>query len=263
MSDISTTTAIATRFEDRFNPEIEALNQGKLYDPFAFLGPHQVSEDEYQLKVFISGAQQVFYQDKNQQLRYQRIGTSDLFVLSLSAKQYNADYQLTIAYPFATVVEQDPYKFSSTLDANAVYLFNEGTLEQAQRHLGAHWTITDNVEGVRFTVWAPNAVSVSLIGNFNHWNTIRHPMRKHPGAGIWEIFIADIADSEHDNNYKFSIITENGARLEKADPFASSMQLPPQTASCVPTKAPSAVWQQAPAQACAQRAHRNAINPPI
>jgi len=263
MSNISTTPTITGRFEERFSHQIDALNQGTLDDPFAFLGPHQITSDKYELSAFIPGAQQVFYQDKNHQRRYQRVGTSDLFVLSLSKKQYNANYQLTIAYPFSTVVEQDPYKFASTLDPKAVYLFNEGTLEQAQRHLGAHWTIIDNVEGVRFTVWAPNANSVSLIGNFNHWNPTRHPMRKHLGAGIWEIFIADITDSDTDNNYKFSIITENGERLEKADPFASSMQLPPQTASCVPTKANSGAWQQSPAKAWAQRAERNAINAPI
>ena len=267
MSDISTTPTVTARFEERFSHQINELNQGKLYDPFAFLGAHQVSNDEYELRVFIPGAQQVYYQDKNHQRRYQRVGTSDLFILSLAKNQFNSDYKLAIAYPYSTVVEQDPYKFTSTLDQNAVYLFNEGTLEQAQRHLGAHWTITDNVEGVRFTVWAPNAKSVSLIGNFNHWNSTRHPMRKHLSAGIWEIFIADIVDKNGedaaDNNYKFSILTESGERLEKADPFASSMQLPPQTASCIPSKTVSAVWQQSPAKAWAQRAERNAINAPI
>jgi 1,4-alpha-glucan branching enzyme len=263
LTTASSTVKIEPNAETRFKNEINMLNQGRFYDPFAFLGPHKISKNEYELKVFIPGAQHVYYQDKNQQLRYQRVGNSDLFILNLSAKQYNANYKLTIAYPFSTVTEQDPYKFSSTLDQNAVYLFNEGTLEQAQRHLGAHWTITDNVEGIRFTVWAPNATSVSLIGNFNQWNSTRHPMRKHLSAGIWEIFIADIADSDEDNNYKFSIITESGERLEKADPFASSMQLRPQTASCVPTKETSATWQQSPAKAWTQRAERNAIDAPI
>jgi 1,4-alpha-glucan branching enzyme len=260
MSEIRDRQSTAQHFEQY----IADLTLGIMSDPFAFLGPHQLNPQQYQLRVFIPGAQQVFYQQgEESKQQYQRIGASDLFTLTLPQTTYNADYQLIIVYPLATVTENDPYKFASTLDPTAIYLFNEGTLEQAQRHLGAHWQTNAGVEGVRFTVWAPNAQVVSLIGNFNHWDPKRHPMRKHPEAGVWEIFIADITDSNEDNHYKFSILTGSGERLEKADPFASVMQLPPQTASCIPTKATSKIWQDSPAQAWQHRAARNAVDAPI
>lgn len=260
MSEIWDRQSTAKNFEQH----IADLTLGKMNDPFAFLGPHQLTPHQYQLRVYIPGAQQVFYQQgEGNKHPYERIGDSDLFTLTLPKTTYNADYQLVIVYPLATVTEYDPYKFASTLDPTAIYLFNEGTLEQAQRHLGAHWQTNAGIDGVRFTVWAPNARVVSVIGDFNHWDATRHPMRKHLGAGVWEIFIADIPNQSDNNHYKFSILTESGQRLEKADPFASAMQLPPQTASCIPTKASSKMWQNPSAQPWQDRAARNAVDAPI
>ncbi len=266
MSDILAPPPVKHSFQSKFQLQIDDLNQGIMGEPFAFLGPHK-QDLQYQLRVFIPGAQQVFYQsDKHssQQYRYQyqQVGNSALFILNLAEAQYRADYQLQIVYPLATVIEYDPYKFTSTQDPTAVYLFNEGTLEQAQRHLGAHWLINEGVEGVRFTLWAPNAKAVSVIGDFNHWEPCRHPMRKHPESGIWEIFIPDIGD-DGNNYYKFRIISATGECLEKADPFALVMQLPVQTASVVPSKMISERWQRSAAQLWGKRAARNAIDAPI
>src|ERR1017187_4499869 len=69
-----------------------------------------------------------------------------------------------------------------------LYLHTEGTLLEAWRTLGAHVIETEGVRGVRFAVWAPNAEAVSLTGEFNDWDTCRHPMRRRNG-GIWEIFV--------------------------------------------------------------------------
>lgn len=265
MSDILAQPPVKQNFQQ----QIDDLNQGSMGDPFAFLGPHkQDSQQEYQLRVFIPGAQQVFYQsDKHssQQYRYQyqQVGNSALYILNLAEAQYRPDYQLQIVYPLATVIEYDPYKFTSTLDRTAAYLFNEGTLEQAQRHLGAHWLTNEGIEGVRFTLWAPNAKAVSVIGDFNHWNPSRHLMGKHPESGIWEIFIADMGDDSNSTHYKFRIIGAAGEYLEKADPFASAMQLPPQTASLVPSKSMSNRWLNSPAEPWQQRVARNAIDAPI
>ena len=88
----------------------------------------------------------------------------------------------------------------------------------------------NSIAGVRFSVWAPNAKSVSVIGDHNHWDARCHVMRHHPGSGIWELFIPETGVGL---NYKYSILTHTQQRIEKADPFAFQMQLPPNTASVV------------------------------
>ena len=73
-----------------------------------------------------------------------------------------------------------------------LYLHGEGTNYESYRTLGAHAVTCEGVDGVRFAVWAPNAEVVSVIGDFNHWDRTRHPMRLRDG-GIWEIFIPGMA----------------------------------------------------------------------
>ena len=70
-----------------------------------------------------------------------------------------------------------------------LHLLGEGTHYRAYDKLGAHPGVVDGVAGVAFAVWAPNARRVSVVGDFNDWDGRRHPMRLHPGNGIWEIFV--------------------------------------------------------------------------
>ncbi len=112
-----------------------------------------------------------------------------------------------------------------------IYLFNEGTAERAWRWLGAHHCVRDGKDGVRFAVWAPNARGVSVIGDFNGWDGARHVMRPLAESGVWEVFVPDVRN--HDL-YKFQITDRQGKLLPpKADPYARSMQHPPDTASRV------------------------------
>ena len=83
---------------------------------------------------------------------------------------------------------------------------------------------------MHFAVWAPNAERVSVVGDFNGWDGRVHPMRLLVPAGVWEIFIPDLADGE---KYKFEIRTRAGALLKKSDPFGVAFEAPPQTASVV------------------------------
>jgi 1,4-alpha-glucan branching enzyme len=110
-----------------------------------------------------------------------------------------------------------------------LYLHGEGTNHESYRTLGAHLITIDGVEGVRFAVWAPNAQTVSAIGDFNHWDRTQHPMRKRDG-GVWEIFIPGIGEGA---NYKYSIISSLGNEQQKSDPYAFYAEMPPKTASVV------------------------------
>jgi len=108
------------------------------------------------------------------------------------------------------------------------YLFAEGTHYDIYKKLGAHPSTEDGKEGVFFGVWAPNAVEVYVIGSFNSWNETSHPLKRLGPGGIYAEFYEGIQTGEY---YKFLIITPDGKKLYKADPFANHAELRPGTAS--------------------------------
>jgi 1,4-alpha-glucan branching enzyme len=114
-----------------------------------------------------------------------------------------------------------------------LHLLNEGTHYRAWEKLGSHGASIDGIAGVHFAVWAPNAQRVSVIGDFNRWDGRAHPMRKLVPAGIWEIFIPDLADGAC---YKYEVRTPDGHLLDKADPYGRRFEVPPNTASIIWTE---------------------------
>ncbi len=113
-----------------------------------------------------------------------------------------------------------------------IFLFKQGTHYHLYEKMGAQkFTDSDGTEGVAFSVWAPNAQSVSVVGNFNGWNTESHPLAaRWDGSGIWEGFIPDLGNWEL---YKFCIRNSHGEIKEKMDPFSRVFELPPKTSSIV------------------------------
>ena len=111
-----------------------------------------------------------------------------------------------------------------------MYLFGQGTHYDIYNKLGAHKAVVDGVEGFYFDVWAPHASAVSVIGEFNGWNENTNMMtRLEPQEiGIYEAFIPEAKDGDL---YKFLIYTKSGDKLYKADPYAASAELRPETAS--------------------------------
>ncbi|HEX4997153.1 MAG TPA: 1,4-alpha-glucan branching protein GlgB [Terriglobia bacterium] len=99
-----------------------------------------------------------------------------------------------------------------------LHLFNEGTHSRLYRRLGAHIDEEDGASGVSFSVWAPNAEAISVIGDFNDWNTSRNPMRCLGDSGIWEAFVPGATSGQA---YKYHVVSRvNGYTMNKADPFA-------------------------------------------
>jgi len=135
------------------------------------------------------------------------------------------------------VERHDPYAFSLTLGEIDLHLIGEGTHRQLDRVLGAHPREHQGVEGVSFSVWAPEAAGVSVAGDFNGWRADRHPMRRLDG-GVWELFVPGLSAG---TLYKYAVRTHEGATLMKADPLAMGMELRPQTASVIETS--SYAWQ--------------------
>lgn len=111
-----------------------------------------------------------------------------------------------------------------------LYLFGEGNHTRIYDHLGAHPAVADDVAGVHFAVWAPNANSVAVVGDFNEWDGRHHGMRPLAASGIWTVFVPAAAVGQR---YKFEIRTRHGARLLKSDPYGLAFELPPASASII------------------------------
>ncbi|QSX35526.1 1,4-alpha-glucan branching protein GlgB [Shewanella avicenniae] len=238
-----------------------ALANGSHGDPFSWLGMHLVDAEKKALVVraVLPGALKVDVLDEKTGKKVASLdpvsGAEPLFVGKMGRRVKPFPYLLQVTYPAAEHTLRDPYAYGSQLNDDDVYLFNEGRQQQAWQFLGANWHQVEDVNGVLFCVWAPNAQSVSLIADFNYWDKRRHSMRKHPASGIWDIFIPELQGLEH---YKFAIQTVGGWH-EKADPFARAMEPPPHNASIVPVheswkwrdsqwmkKRAKTVWHQAP-----------------
>lgn len=111
-----------------------------------------------------------------------------------------------------------------------VYLFNRGENDFAYRTFGAHVRLEERRRGVRFTVWAPNAREVGVAGDFNGWDGGQHRMEPVDATGVWSLFIPGLKAGDL---YKYEIVTADGRKLLKADPFAFASELRPNTASVV------------------------------
>jgi 1,4-alpha-glucan branching enzyme len=120
-----------------------------------------------------------------------------------------------------------PSSTSDPLTDQDIYWFNEGTHRGLGRKLGAHPLPAG---GARFAVWAPNAIDVSVVGDFNSWDANADPLRVRGVSGIWEGTVPAAAPGDV---YKFAIRTRHGDVLEKADPFAHCTEIPPRTGSVI------------------------------
>ena len=128
----------------------------------------------------------------------------------------------------------DPYRFGPLIQDMDAWLLSEGTHLRPYETLGAHADTMDGVTGTRFSVWAPNAQRVSVVGQFNYWDGRRHPMRLRKESGIWELFIPG---AQQGQLYKYEMIDANGKLRIKADPYAFEAQMRPETASLICTYA--------------------------
>src|SRR5581483_8428582 len=124
----------------------------------------------------------------------------------------------------------DPYRFPPLISDFDLHLHSEGTLYEAYESMGAHVVEVQGVRGVRFAVWAPNAENVTVAGDFNDWDSRRHPMRRRSG-GVWELFLPGLGEGAI---YKYNVRSRYyGHRQLKADPYGFQCETPPKSASIV------------------------------
>ncbi|MBN1851163.1 MAG: 1,4-alpha-glucan branching protein GlgB [Pirellulales bacterium] len=151
----------------------------------------------------------------------------------------------------------DSYDITPLLSDYDLYLFGEGQHWRSYERLGAQIRTVGGRVGVNFAVWAPNAESISVIGDFNHWRGCDHEMRKHIPGGIWELFVPGLLPGA---KYKYSIRQQGGRTVEKSDPYGFYAELPPRTASVV---ADLSLHRWEDAAWMAERQVRNSLNSPM
>jgi 1,4-alpha-glucan branching enzyme len=211
------------------------LQQGCHYNPFVVLGCHQLDEQQWVVRSWLPTAVSVVLEGGIVMQPLSKKGSpSGMFRAFLSAEQKE---QLPQHYWLEWTEASDhvcravsPDTFAPQIGDLDLYLLGEGRHWGLYTVLGSHVRQIDGIDGVQFAVWAPGAERVSVVGNFNGWNGLRHPMRSRGRSGVWELFIPGL--QQHDR-YKYELRTHHGQCLLKADPYAQAMEMRPRTASIV------------------------------
>ncbi len=243
--------------------EMAAIAGGYHGNPFAVLGAHPYLDDVV-VRAFLPQAVSVSALYGEQETLLQRIHAEGLFEgiiprQLLPQQSLPLDYRLHITTREGhTYTADDPYAFPPLLSDFDEYLLAQGTHLHVYERLGAHIMEVNGRTGVRFAVWAPSALRVSVVGNFNNWDGRRHPMRFYHNSGIWEIFIPNLGEGEL---YKYEIRTRYmDYTVTKTDPVGFFSELRPKTASIV-WNINKYRWNDA--DWLAQRPKKQALNAPI
>jgi 1,4-alpha-glucan branching enzyme len=234
---------------------IEMICNASHGDPFAVLGPHATRDGQTSVRCFLPSATSVAVLDAEDALVAQLKPRAAGFFEGKVKAVPSAPYRLQVQWESGlSSVLDDPYRFPLVLGEMDVWLLGEGTHLRPFEVLGAHPGAMLGVDGTRFAVWAPNASRVSVVGDFNHWDGRRHPMRLRRECGVWELFIPGVPKGAL---YKFEIRTHSGEVLPaRADPYALQAELRPATASRV-AQLPEKIAPSEP------RKRANALDAPV
>nr|WP_218852641.1 1,4-alpha-glucan branching protein GlgB [Spelaeicoccus albus] len=235
LTDLLEEKSMTDRQDDRLDAhEVARLAGGNHHDPHRLLGAHQ--DDgvvTFRTVKHLASTVTAVTPDDVVPLEHVQDG--------LWAGSYRPDdgripdYRLRVTYPDGTENEvDDPYRFLPTVGEVDRYLIGEGRHETLWEVLGAHVRrypgVLGDVDGTAFAVWAPSAQSVRVVGAFNDWNGITHPMRSLGASGVWELFIPGVGAG---TVYKYEILGSDGTWKQKADPMAQGTEVPPATGSVV------------------------------
>ena len=168
---------------------VEGIVYSEEDHPEKYLGPHQIAEgitiqaffpDAKEASVLTDGGKVSHPMDMEDEAGY--------FAVLLPGTEI-PEYTYRVVYEDRTVERKDPYAFASQITEKDTKKFNAGICYDIYRKLGAHPVTVDGVKGVSFAVWAPYAMRVSVVGDFNNWDGRMYPMRRLWDSGIFELFI--------------------------------------------------------------------------
>ncbi|MBW3614055.1 MAG: 1,4-alpha-glucan branching protein GlgB [Actinobacteria bacterium] len=233
-----TTETAATGHVDPSQEQIDRLVRGEHSDPHQVLGLHKLDRTSI-VRAYRpeASAMRVLLGD-GRVVEMTRVRDAGVFEAEVDEAAAEG-YELEATYPSGdTVAFGDPYRFWPTLGEIDLHLVGEGRHHDLWNQLGANNRVHEGSAGTAFAVWAPNARSVRVVGDWNLWDGRLHPMRTLGGSGVWELFIPGV---EPGARYKFEILTPAGHVTVKADPMAFATECPPGTASVV--SASSYTWR--------------------
>lgn len=211
--------------DSQFFDDISRILEERHHQPHALLGLHRSLEEGKVVRLWRPGAHQVFLEVFGTIVEAQKIHPAGIFEYAVPSYTTPTDYRV---YHPSGLLAHDPYAFLPTFGEMDQYLFGKGVHYELYQAMGGRLTRHQGIEGAKFSVWAPNAKNVSLIGDFNHWDGRANPMRSMGYSGVWELFIPGLKEWE---KYKFKIHSQQGERLVKADPYALMSEMRPATAS--------------------------------
>lgn len=212
-------------------PEIEAVVYSEESEPKKILGP-RVTPEGILIQCFLPEARQVkvvLTKGKEEYEMEQEDEAGYFAVLIPGDKipkyKYEAVYDEGVREKF-----YDPYAFEKQISVEEEQQFCAGICYNIYEKLGAHPMTLHGVSGVYFAVWAPNAMRVSVVGDFNHWDGRLHQMNRLSVSGIYELFIPGVKAGAL---YKYEIKAKGSLVYLKSDPYGNESELRPKTASIV------------------------------
>ncbi len=215
----------------KITPNLQKIIDARHHDPFNVLGKHPSGKDKEKIIVYLPNAESVTLHEFN--APFTRIAGSDFFVWTGEKNKVPHHYQLSWQNKQGEQhLNYDPYCFPPQIGDLDLHLFGEGKHWHAYNVFGANYHEVNGIQGILFSVWAPNAERVSVIGDFNQWDGRVNPLRCRGGCGIWELFIPGLGEGAL---YKFEIRNrDSGDVLVKTDPYGKQFQLRPESAAIIP-----------------------------
>ena len=169
--------------------------------------------------------------DMKSRYKMERIDDSGLYETEIEGRDIFAYRIRTTSYGGEVKQFYDPYSFLPTLSEDDLYLIGKGDDHKIYDKLGGHIKTYGDIKGTAFTVWAPDARRVSLVGDFNEWDGRYHQMRMLGSSGIWEIFVPGLLAG---TKYKYEILPSTSATpFLKTDPYAMRFEPAPNNAAMV------------------------------
>ncbi|MBL8695618.1 MAG: 1,4-alpha-glucan branching protein GlgB [Planctomycetes bacterium] len=214
--------------------DISRLVRGRHDDPFSVLGAHRVGE-KWVVRAHLYDAVRVsvrLIDDASASpVPMRRFHESGIFEAEIGNGASAPRYVLSVTGTHGQERQvEDPYRFGSLVSEKDLRAFASGRGIRMYEQFGAHSVTVDTARGTRFLVWAPAALRVSVIGDFNGWDGRYHPMRKLHDFGCWELFIPGIGPGAL---YRYEVVRQDGEAVAHSDPVAFRSEVPPMSASIV------------------------------